>query len=115
MSSSVSALFPFSSLSVSILSVLSNGNASLLSKTPSLSSSVSALFPIPSPSVSILSVESKGKASLLSKTPSLSSSVSIASDISSPSKSAVTVIVIVAGSESTVPSLAIKVKLSVPT
>ena len=75
-SSSVSALLPIPSLSVSNISEGSSGNASEPSATPSPSSSVSALLPIPSLSVSNISEGSSGNASEPSATPSPSSSVS---------------------------------------
>ena len=62
--------------SVSVQTFRSSGNASAISKTPSLSSSRSPLFPVPSPSVSTHSFPSYGKTSIQSRYPSLSSSES---------------------------------------
>ena len=101
-SSSVSALLPVPSPSVSIVSVESNEKASSVSITPSPSSSVSVLLPVPSPSVSVVSLASLGNASLLSPVPSPSVSVvslaslgkvSLLSGTPSPSLSRATVIV----------------------
>ena len=69
LSSSVSALLPMVSPSVSRVSSGSNGNASF-SSSPSLSSSVSALLPMLSPSVSTVSSGSSGNASFASSAPS---------------------------------------------
>ena len=64
LSSSVSALLPMPSASVSIHSSLSNGKASLVSSYPSLSSSVSIQSGMPSASVSNdMDVASKGSES----------------------------------------------------
>ena len=75
LSSSVSALLPIPSKSVSTLSVASNGKASSMSVTPSLSSSESALSPMPSESLSVHSLESLGKASSANATRSPSQSL----------------------------------------
>ncbi len=77
------------------------------SKMPSPSESRSSLFGIPSLSGSSVP-------SVVSGIPSLSSSGSVIFGIPSPSVSANTVIEMVAGAESTVPSLALNLKLSEP-
>ena len=87
LSSSVSALSPMPSASLSADSVGSSGNRSLISSTLSPSSLVSRLLPMPSPSVSTDSVGSSGRASRMSGIPSLSSSGSASFGMPSPSVS----------------------------
>ena len=86
-SSSVSALLPVPSPSVSIVSAGSSGKASIGSRVPSLSSSVSVLLPVPSLSVSDDSDRSSGNTSSTSGTPSPSSSRSTRSATPSSSVS----------------------------
>ena len=90
LSSSVSALFPMPSASVSNHSSLSNGKASFASSYPSLSSSVSIQSAMPSASVSNGLEEANSGSepqaiSSWSLYPSLSSSLSQASPAPSPS------------------------------
>ncbi len=89
LSSSVSALLPVPSPSLSADSAGSSGNASVASGTPSLSSSGSHGSPAPSPSASSWpALAADGQLSFASGSPSASSSASALSPMPSPSVSA---------------------------